>query len=152
LCVQPHIGATILNVENTVRLNNDVHLAPTILVLEDDEALAAMFREALVDDGYAVDVALNAAEALQPRVPPALIVFDLNLGSERGEDIAAFLGQSLGRAIPLVAMSADPRAHERLHEHKEVVAFLRKPFDLDALLQIVAALTRDLLPQCQVAT
>lgn len=111
-----------------------------VLVIDDDAAVCASIRDVLAAEGYTTRIALSAAEALGIRDVPSLIILDLNLGNYDGEDVAKLLLPKLGQSVPIIALSADSRAHERIARLPGTVALLRKPFDLDELLSIVKAL------------
>lgn len=106
-----------------------------ILVVEDNADLRLLYRQALALEGYQVDLAANGADALamlRARAePPSLILLDLMMplmsGWEFLEEVAR--DPALGH-LPVVVCSA---ARDRIPMG---VRFLRKPVELDTLLQI----------------
>jgi DNA-binding response OmpR family regulator len=62
---------------------------PLALIIEDDEDLAVIFREALVAAEYDTDVISDGQDALTrlAEVTPDLIVLDMHLPHVHGEDI-----------------------------------------------------------------
>jgi len=106
-----------------------------ILVIEDEDAIRQLVRDTLEGEGYRVRAARSAEEAmtLLDDVSPALILLDVRLP---GIDGFAFVDAYRRRetshtAAPIIMMSA-LRPREQLADG--VVAYIRKPFDLDDLL------------------
>jgi DNA-binding response OmpR family regulator len=117
----------------------------TILVVEDDAALAELLRAALAAvPGWRVAVAPDAAVALalcaQGRVD--VVVTDVHLPGLSGPELLGRLADALpGGAPPALLLSSDgdpPGVREALATGA-AVGFLRKPFDLDELLARIAA-------------
>ncbi|NOK17166.1 response regulator [Corallococcus carmarthensis] len=114
-----------------------------ILVVEDDFYIREAVRELLEDEGHTVDCAENGAqglamlEGMQPL--PDVILLDLMMPVKDG-----FQFRSEQRAddrfadIPVVVMSADPQLDSR-KDLLEARAYLRKPVDMDQLLDAAAA-------------
>ncbi len=124
-------------------------MPPTILVVDDEDSIAALLRDLLEDEGYQVVTAGDGRAALDRLAaqPVALVLSDVMLPHLDGRALArAMHADPAQRAIPLVLVSAAGAAGVRDAPH---AAFLRKPFDLDALLATVARhhrLTRVLDP------
>jgi CheY-like chemotaxis protein len=116
---------------------------PHVLVLEDDAGLAALYREALADEGYRVTLA--ADPGLAPAAVAALgidlVLTDLRLGTDGGGE--AFLerlkADPATAPIPDLICSGDGRALEALADRlaEWACGALPKPFDLEALLAAV---------------
>jgi CheY-like chemotaxis protein len=112
-----------------------------LLLVEDDfdirEALSGILR----DEGYTVRGASNGAEALETlRRDPAvdLIVLDLMMPVMDGWAFRQIQREDPKLShIPVLVLSADAGARERV-QALGAVAFLRKPVQLDALLDAVA--------------
>lgn len=115
--------------------------ARKILVVEDDTAIRQTLAELLEDEGFAVDCAVNGAEAfqrLEGSAAPALILLDLTMPVMDGWMFREKQRRDPRYAhIPTVIVTAanagDPRAAEPLAP----AAYLPKPFDLDRLLATV---------------
>jgi DNA-binding NtrC family response regulator len=115
----------------------------TILVVDDDPSLAATLKELLVQDGYPVEVALSAVEALaiyeaNPRIALALVdlIIPLTDGLEltdelhrRNPDLAVVIMTGYGTIE--TAVDAIKRGAED---------YLTKPFDYEAVRKKVARL------------
>lgn len=108
----------------------------TVLVVDDDQDLLDVTRFVLEGEGYGVLTARNGEEALgllRAGPPPALVLLDLMMPVMNGW---AFLEERARepalQAIPVLVLTAS--------EPEEVpgaVGILRKPFDLDDLINAV---------------
>ncbi len=111
-----------------------------ILVIEDDADVRAALAEALGDAGLCVELAVDGASGLaqlRGGARPAVIVLDLRMPRLGGlEFLQAMRADPELEHIPVITMTAgaDPPGT------RDVVAHLHKPFDLDALLEIVRSL------------
>ena len=108
----------------------------TVLVVDDDPDIRNVIQLWLADCGYQVAGASNGFEALAKvkTVRPQLIILDMMMPVMDGAQVAQRLrADPQTRAIPIIVVSADPRARERLRT-TSVDARLPKPFDLDELL------------------
>src|SRR6266568_826666 len=112
--------------------------APMILIVDDDPDIRETLAEALELDGYRVSTAANGKIALeQARVTrPDLILLDLMMPVMSGW---AFMEARRGypglASVPVVVITA---AFDACADGATV--FLRKPFELNTLLTIVARL------------
>ena len=108
-------------------------MPPTILVVHDDSTLRCLLALTLEDAGYAVAEAGDGIMALEQiaRQPPDLILTDVRMPHLDGIELATVLVPHTP-PIPIILMSADPLPCGCLRP------FLRKPFDLDALLMVMA--------------
>ena len=108
-------------------------MPPTILVVDDDPDLRRVLAHALVDAGYQVEQASDGLMALKQiaRQVPDLIVSDVLMPHLDGIGLAATLAPHMP-PVPIILMSADPLPSGCAQP------FMRKPFDLDALLTMMA--------------
>ena len=111
---------------------------PRILVVDDEAPIRNLLAAVLGDDGYAVDTAPAALDALDriSRHAPDLILLDVMMPGMDGLELLAVLrADPLTSDIPVVIMSA-------AYTRKDVVPgaddLLPKPFDLSDLLDVVA--------------
>src|SRR5215510_1620730 len=84
-----------------------------ILVVENDDGNRDAMREALEDEGYAVETAPDGAAALArlAGVLPALVVTDLVMQVMDGfEFVAELARRGLRPAVPILVVSGSPRA------------------------------------------
>ena len=115
----------------------------TILVVEDDAAVAGLIRELLNRvPGWGATVVHDAAAAREVfrHVAVEVLVVDVNLPGISGIELLGLLrGDPHWREPPVVLMSADPDQPGILGAVREgvVTRFLRKPFDVDALVREV---------------
>jgi two-component system, chemotaxis family, chemotaxis protein CheY len=116
--------------------------APRILVVDDDEGIAEFVGMALSDDGYEVATVLHGAAALDlvGRQAPDVILLDMRMPIMDGWEFARRYRERPGPHAPIVVMTAARDAATRASEI-EADGVLAKPFDLDALLEIVARFT-----------
>lgn len=122
--------------------------AYTILVVEDDPAVARFLESLLLDRGYQVLRAGNAVEALvaltapRPELPHAVIL-DLGLPLESGVSVLSFLRKVVGRGLPVIVLTGrQDEEEEAAVRDLGVSAFLRKPATAEQVLQVLAAVFR----------
>lgn len=113
----------------------------TVLIVEDEFPIADLLETVLVDAGYRVLTAVNGRQGLQrlaegPR--PDLVISDYMMPILDGaEMLLAMRETELQRDIPCIVMSSIPEANvqERIGAY---AAFVRKPFRLTVMVQLVA--------------
>jgi two-component system, chemotaxis family, chemotaxis protein CheY len=111
----------------------------TILIVEDDHDIRVSIRGLLEHEGYRVLSVANGSAALdllQDTTPrPALIVLDLMLPVMDGWQFVAHVDRRPSLAgIPIVVMTA----YDTTKAPDGVVAVIKKPVNMGALLQLVA--------------
>lgn len=111
-----------------------------ILVVDDDESISEFVKLALEDVGYDVRVARNGLEALGliQHLPVDLILLDMRMPIMDGWQFAAAYRQTPEPHAPIVIITAARDAAVNAAE-TQAAAYLAKPFDLDRLLDLVAA-------------
>jgi CheY-like chemotaxis protein len=113
----------------------------TVLIVEDEFAIADLLEMALTDEGYRVLHAANGRQGLErlsegPR--PDLVVTDYMMPILDGAGLLqAMRGTEEQRDIPCIVMSSMPEANVR-ERIAGYAAFVRKPFQLAALVQLIA--------------
>ena len=108
-----------------------------ILVVDDDEAMRELMATTLELHGATVTTAANATEALAATGPFDVAVVDLGL-DVRGDALLAELRRS--GAVSLAALVSGSAPTRDLHPDGRPQTWLRKPFDVDELVETVAAL------------
>jgi CheY-like chemotaxis protein len=114
---------------------------PTILVVEDEFAIAELLEMALIDAGYEVVTAANGRQALERMAEgrrPDLIITDFMMPVLNAAGLVeALRNDAAYRNIPYIMMSSIPEANvrERVDGYR---AFVRKPFQLAMMVQLVA--------------
>lgn len=108
----------------------------TILVVDDEPAIVDLLRDVLDEAGYRVAVAHDGAEALATveQLDPDVVLSDVAMPRMTGLELADRL---IPLGVPVVLMSAAVPAAAQ-----PSVPFLVKPFDLDELLDAVAAVVQ----------
>jgi CheY-like chemotaxis protein len=112
--------------------------AGTILIVEDEPDAREILSEFLGLNGFHVVEASNGAEAwkfLQNSGPPCLIILDVNMPVMDGRQFRALQMRDAGLAkIPVVLISA---LASSATADLSATAVIRKPIDVEALLQVV---------------
>jgi CheY-like chemotaxis protein len=113
--------------------------AGDILVVDDEVDIVNLVVELLQDEGYEVRSAFNGEMALAAiaQQQPAMILMDMYMPQMTGIMLLEHMRTNGISAIPVVLMTASPRAAEPLL-NMDLVDYLAKPFDIDQLLQCVA--------------
>jgi signal transduction histidine kinase len=114
--------------------------APRVLVVDDDQPMAAMLVELLAEHGYAARAAFGgqaALEQLERGPAPDLIVLDLRMPDLDGRAMLREARARLGLSPKVVLLSADRDVKAAARELC-ATAFVEKPFKPEALLAAVA--------------
>ncbi len=109
-----------------------------VLVIEDDRSIREMLSQALEIEGHRVTAAANGAEGirlLNEGPSPCIILLDLMMPVMNGWQFmeAKQTLPSALQAVPVVVVSAYSERAQSLSCH----AVLKKPIDLDVLLEMV---------------
>jgi len=119
-------------------------VSATILIVEDEHAVARGIQYALQQEGYVVTVARSGEEALEvaPGLAPDLLLLDVRLPGIDGFEVLRRL-RAMGSRAPVVMLTA------RDDEFDKVIGlelgaddYVTKPFGLRELLSRVKALLR----------
>ncbi|MGH2443914.1 MAG: response regulator [Chloroflexota bacterium] len=114
-----------------------------ILVVDDEPGITELLTDVLEYHGHPVIVANDAEEALdiiQLQQPDAVLV-DIMMPSIDGLSLALSLRRmSLGRQVPLIAMSASDSALDLADSTGDFDAHISKPFENDELVSLVERL------------
>lgn len=124
----------------------------TVLIVEDEFAIADLLEMVLTDEGYRVLLAANGRQGLErlaegPR--PDLVLSDYMMPVLDGAGLIRAMRESEAqRDIPCIVMSSMPEANvrERIDSY---AGFVRKPFQLAALVRLVAAILDASEPRAQ---
>ncbi|NJN16046.1 MAG: response regulator [Oscillochloris sp.] len=114
----------------------------TILIVEDDPAIARVLEIYLSKRGYLIQKASRGEEALAicRTTPPDLVVLDVRLPDISGYEVGKALRATPDtQNIPIVVLTAFGERQNRLEAHDEVRAdyFLNKPFDIEEVHSII---------------
>lgn len=119
--------------------------SPRLLLVEDEEHLAAGLKLNFELEGYEVDVARSGREAAGLMLPPLhydLIILDVMLPDVSGFTLCQKL-RDVGNRTPVLMLTARGAVHDRV-EGLNVGAddYVTKPFELSELLARVRSLLR----------
>jgi CheY-like chemotaxis protein len=109
-----------------------------ILVVDDETDIVNLVVELLQEEGYDVRSAFNGEMALAAiaQQQPAMILMDMYMPQMTGVMLLEHLKANGVTQIPVVLMTASPRAAEPLL-NQGMVDYLAKPFDIEQLLECV---------------
>jgi CheY-like chemotaxis protein len=104
-----------------------------VLLVDDDDEILDAVSDVLRDVGYVVEVAHDGVEALATLADgqPCLVLLDLMMPEMNGWQLLDYL-RDHGMRVGVCILTASPQAAPR------ELPILRKPFELEALLDIVA--------------
>lgn len=114
----------------------------TILIVEDDPAIARLLQVYLTERGYDILMAGRGEEALEicRTTPPDLILLDVRLPDISGYDVGIALRAAPNtQNIPIIVLTAFSERHNRMTAHNVVKAdyFLGKPFDIEEVYSVI---------------
>src|ERR1700754_3835706 len=117
-----------------------------VLIVEDEAHLAEGLRYNLEAEGYDVEIANNAEDALPLLMNPStsydVLVLDIMLPGMDGFSLASKL-RSQGQFVPILMLTARGQAEDVLRGFEAGADdYLPKPFDLSVLLARINALLR----------
>ncbi|GAC1348057.1 MAG: response regulator [Ktedonobacteraceae bacterium] len=115
-----------------------------ILVVDDDQNLRQTIQWVLEDEGHMVETAADGQEAVEQAAQqqPALVILDMGLPILNGAEVAAELRSLYGTAVPIMLITADGHVREK-REQVGAYTALRKPFEIDDLVQAVQQVLSD---------
>jgi DNA-binding response OmpR family regulator len=119
-------------------------LAPTILLVDDEDAIRAGLAAALLRAGFRVLEARDGAEAMRTieRQRPAVIVLDILMPELDGREVCRRLRQA-GNWTPVIMLTQISATGEKISSLEEGADdYLNKPFDSYELIARVHALLR----------
>jgi len=117
----------------------------TVLVVDDEYAIAELLEAVLADEGHRVLTASNGAQGLEAleKERPDIIFLDYMMPVMDGAALLAHLtSRPAWRDIPVVMMSSVPE--DAMTERcRGFALFLRKPFNVFHVAQVVNSLVGD---------
>jgi DNA-binding response OmpR family regulator len=121
-----------------------------ILIVDDDEAIRGLLCTVLSRRGFAVDTARNGIEALARlrACTYATMLLDLMMPLKSGYDVLNELKATEKERRPIVFVLTAGTSIRDL-DPEVVVGTIRKPFDLEVLMDIVTACVMALTPRPQ---
>ena len=120
--------------------------APIVLVVDDEKAIRFLCRVNLELDGFEVLEAASLAEARQrlAEADVAVVVLDMHLGREHGDDLFDELGRH-DPPIPVAVVTGSTDVTSAGGGRAQAV--LAKPFTIDELSRTVRALAAGAAPR-----
>jgi DNA-binding NtrC family response regulator len=112
----------------------------TILVVDDEVGIRALLSEILTDEGHAIEMAENAAQAraARERLKPDLVLLDIWMPDVDGISLLKEWGATGQLTMPVVMMSGHGTIDTAVEATKfGAMAFLEKPITLQKLLRAV---------------
>ncbi|MET0429338.1 MAG: response regulator [Microvirga sp.] len=116
----------------------------TVLVIDDEWAIAEVLEALLTDEGYRVIVAQDGRHGLEraSEWPPDVIMLDFMMPVMDGPaTLAALKSNPATAAVPVILMSSLPEATVA-ERSRGYAAFLRKPFRIMTVLAAIEAALR----------
>lgn len=110
-----------------------------ITVVDDDPTILESLQILLTDEGYEVNLASSGEdfEKSLSGVVPDLVLLDYLLPGKNGIELTRSLRKQSGtEAVPVIIISASHQVEKEVCE-AGASAFLEKPFDINALLDLV---------------
>ena len=109
-----------------------------ILIADDDPAILDVLSLFLEDVGYEVETTDDGATIQQAQSDyPDLMMLDIWMSGWNGRDICiALKRQEATKHIPIILVSAN-RDTEKIAQEAGADDFLKKPFDLDNVLEMI---------------
>ena len=110
-----------------------------VLVVDDDAEVNALIVEMLRDEGFAAQGLTQARAAmalLESATPPGFIIADMTMPEIDGIDL---VGRAESHGIKgLLITAADPRRLKAAAAALQSAPVMRKPFEVDELIRLVA--------------
>ena len=116
-------------------------MSPTILLIEDDPAIASSLKKVLAGEGYSVDTASRGDDGLEQarRSSYAVVITDLRMPGLNGLELVEQLHKAKPKQ-PILLMTAHGTTETAIEATKlGAYDYLLKPFEADQLLDLVAA-------------
>src|ERR1700755_2108517 len=125
-------------------------MIPNVLVVEDEDALAALLQYNLDKEGYRVTLAADGEEALMlvDERPPDLLVLDWMLPKVSGVEVCRRLrARPETRNLPIIMLTARGEESDRIRGLDTGAAdYVVKPFSMSELAARIRAVLRRIRP------
>ena len=111
---------------------------PRVLIVDDDDELAEVLRQALRESGYAVATVRHGAAALEliERIQPDLILLDLTMPIMDGWSFVSQYRRGAKAGGRIVLLTGHPNVRE-ISRTLGADAYIEKPFELTEVLGTV---------------
>ncbi len=123
--------------EEEVNMNGKQRTCTTILVVEDDDDIRSVILDLLESEGYRTLAAANGKEALDvlsSSPKPCLVLLDMMMPIMNGREfLDIIMKDSMLAPLPVLIVSSVAD----VSNSKGSVGFLKKPIDIDVILEVV---------------
>ena len=111
---------------------------PRVLIVDDDDELSEVLRQALRESGYAVATVRHGAAALEliERIQPDLILLDLTMPIMDGWSFVSQYRRTAKAGARIVLLTGHPNVRE-ISRTLGADAYVEKPFELTDLIGTV---------------
>ncbi len=117
-------------------------MAQRILVIDDEESILEVIQIVLEGEGYEIQTSMNSSVLHSLTSLPDLVLLDFLLAGEDGRVVCRRIkADPYLQRIPVIMLSAHSDA-SKVADTSGADAFLEKPFDVDALIEIVQRYTQ----------
>ena len=120
-------------------MRNKILKSLKVLLVEDEEKLASLLKNAIGDNFHSFSVANDGEEGLQKflQIKPDIVITDIMMPKKTGLEMAEEI-RKIDSAIPIIILSAYSETDKFLNAiDVGVVKYLIKPFDPDELLDYI---------------
>lgn len=117
-----------------------------VLLVEDEEKLASLLKNAIGDSFYSFSVANNAEEGMQKylKLSPDIVITDIMMPRVNGLEMAKEI-KKIDKNVPIIILSAFSETDKFLDAIDiGVVKYFIKPFDPDELLDYIGSIAEDI--------
>jgi DNA-binding NtrC family response regulator len=112
-----------------------------VLIVDDEEIILEEASETLTEEGYECFVASSvkaAVEVIETTPGISLILTDLRMPQRSGADLIKIVEEKFGQDIKFIIMSGHASPSIETDDiDLELYSFLRKPLDIDNLIEMV---------------
>jgi DNA-binding response OmpR family regulator len=113
-----------------------------VLIIDDDPAILESLGDVLEDEGYTI-ICLPNAEDIDKTLLSYnidLLIVDMWLPGKKGIEVAKHIKSNGGANLPIVLISAQDNVVQE-EDEQYIDAFIRKPFDIEDLINKINILT-----------
>ncbi len=117
-----------------------------VLLVEDEEKLAILLKNAIGDNFYSFTVAHDGKDGMEKflTITPDIIITDIMMPKKTGLEMAKEI-KKIDPSIPIIILSAFSETDKLLNAIDiGVVKYFIKPFDIDELLEYIESLCKTL--------
>ena len=122
-------------------MSNSNHVPNTVLVVEDEPAIAVVCSRVLKGEGWKVEVAVNGLEAqdLIDKQPYTLLIVDMRTPEMNGEQFYQYISEHHPQLVKHIIFTTGNLLDDNMRSFLESSGrlFLSKPFTTDELRGVV---------------